>query len=437
MSRSLLVLLFLQYLVPARATTASTDLPFGRKRKLAALKTAEQKKPEVLVQQSIDPEPVEDEKSEESSSPAVPTVVDAGSDGMPELPPVSKMLSGASDTLKSVSSQASGLQARVVQAQMQSETKMARQKGAFEEKLKVQEEGNKKVIEANNKIKAEIARLEKSNTALKKEARDIEKNNKVMRSQLQTLESRMGVAQDFTVKSLTETDDSKSALLEVLRKGRRDAFVEKSSKSKGKDDDDEDDDSSESSDDEDTDDDDEDDTRGTSLLALSRKSRRADPPEVIAAEGEADAMAPAGPVLPGPSIETASAAPTNPSDILGDLAKEVAHLALQEKDSEKKLKDIFVRDYRAGIKRNKVLLAQQKSLIATRTNLLNVEKELKNAEAHVNGVGDQLRSRLHGLGQFLQKLAHFAITPEHDMSKMGLELPKAVTVKEAKTESKA
>lgn len=337
MSRSLLVLLFLQYLVPARATTASTDLPFGRKRKLAALKTAEQKKPEVLVQQSIDPEPVEDEKSEESSSSAVPTVVDAGSDGMPELPPVSKMLSGASDTLKSVSSQASGLQARVVQAQMQSETKMARQKGAFEEKLKVQEEGNKKVIEASNKIKAEIARLEKSNTALKKEARDDEKNNKVMRSQLQTLESRMGVAQDFTVKSLTETDDSKSALLEVLRKGRRDAFVEKSSKSKRKDDDDEDDDSSESSDDEDTDDDDEDDTRGTSLLALSRKSRRADPPEVIAAEGEADAMAPAGPVLPGPFIETASAAPTNPSDILGDLAKEVAHLALQEKDSEKKI----------------------------------------------------------------------------------------------------
>merc|ERR1719183_148889 len=93
----------------------------------------------------------------------VPAPVDAGSDGFPQLPAVSTMLSDASVSLKAVSSQASSLEARVVQAQMQSESKMAKQKAAFDEKLKQQEQGNRQVIQANDKIAAEIKDLKNGN----------------------------------------------------------------------------------------------------------------------------------------------------------------------------------------------------------------------------------------------------------------------------------
>lgn len=114
MSKAMIALLFLVTLAPTSAT-ASEIFPGLRKKKqqMAAMQTATHAKvalkPE-LAQESAVVAPV----------PAVvPSVVDANADGMPELPAVSQMLSGASGTLKSVSSQASGLQARVVQAQMQ------------------------------------------------------------------------------------------------------------------------------------------------------------------------------------------------------------------------------------------------------------------------------------------------------------------------------
>merc|ERR1719183_3133481 len=120
---------------------------------------------------------------------AVPAPLDAGADGFPELPAVSQMLSQASGTLKSVNSQASSLEARVVQAQMQSEAKMAKQKAAFEEKLKQQEQGNQAVITDNANITAEIKSLKSNNAALRKKAHEVEETNKVMRSELRTLES--------------------------------------------------------------------------------------------------------------------------------------------------------------------------------------------------------------------------------------------------------
>merc|ERR1719271_200052 len=93
----------------------------------------------------------------------VPAPVDAGSDGFPHLPAVSQMLSSASGTLKTVNSQASDLEARVVKAQMQVEAKLAKQKAAFEEKLKQQEANNRMVIEENANITAEIKKLQSSN----------------------------------------------------------------------------------------------------------------------------------------------------------------------------------------------------------------------------------------------------------------------------------
>merc|ERR1719183_1980567 len=106
-----------------------------------------------------------------------------------------------------------------MKAQMQSESKMAKQKAAFEEKLKQQEEKNRLVIQANGNITADIKKLQQSNADLRKQAHVIEENNHLMRSEFHMLESRLGLAQDFTSKSLKSTDDRKNALLQVLHGG--------------------------------------------------------------------------------------------------------------------------------------------------------------------------------------------------------------------------
>jgi hypothetical protein len=137
---------------------------------------------------SVAPDPVPE---------TVPAVVDAGEDGNPQLPPVATIVSGAAVTLKGLSSQTSALQAQVVQAQMQIESKLARQKAAFEEKLKLQEQSNLDILATNNNITAEIKALEGENAALRKSAHDISESNAMMRTQLQNLQLHMADAKSF------------------------------------------------------------------------------------------------------------------------------------------------------------------------------------------------------------------------------------------------
>merc|ERR1719199_517875 len=99
---------------------------------------------------------------------------------------------------------------------------------------------------------------------------------------------------------------------------------------------------------------------------------------------ELDAAVPASPALP---LDAKAGA--NPSDLLGVLSQEVAHLAQQTKDSEAKLKQIFIKDFRAGAKRHQALLATQKTLIAQRKSLLTVQDQLKKAEAHLESTHKQ------------------------------------------------
>jgi len=381
-----------------------------------------------------------EEKESQDAPLVVPEEVDAGEDGFPQLPAVSQMLSAASGTLKSVNTQATSLEARVVQAQMQSEAKMAKQKAAFEEKLKLQEQSNQDVIKANANITSENKVLKGGNNALKKHAHEVEETNKLMRSELRTLQSRLGVAKDFTSKSLTSTDDSKNAMLQVLKGGKKHhhAFVETASKTKRGDADEEDDeadddddesadddkDQADSSDEKDGDDEDDDDEEGsTSFLALSSKVRRKSVADNLEVEmNDMDAVAPAGPVMPDAPAES-------PDNLLVVLSKEVAALAAQEKESEKTLKSLFIRDFRAGAKRHQALLSQQKSLNAKHSSLHILQNKLKTAVSHLEATRAQLEGRLHGLGQFLQKLAHFAMAPEAEAAHLLDVLPKAVVLK--------
>jgi len=418
--------------VSATGTAASTQMFPGLRKRL-------QKKQLAATQKHTEKGnvPVVEDKEVAEVLAVVPAPLDAGPDGYPELPAVSQMLSEASGTLKSVSSQASGLEARVVQAQMQSESRMAKQKAAFEEKLKQQERGNQAVIDANGNITAEIKTLQTNNAALKKHAKEIEETNKVMRSELRTLQSRLGVAKDFTAKSLTATDDSKSSLLQVLKGGKRrhHALGETASKTHREVDDDDDDDSAEDDKDDNTDDkeDEDDEESSTSFLAVSSKVRRvsvtaADSASSFeAAMSDLEAAVPSGPAMPVDTVPSVPAA--SPGDLLAVLSNDVAHLAQQEKESEKTLKNLFIRDFRAGAKRHSALIGQQKTLIASRSSLQTLQAKLKSAEAHLEATKAQLEGRLHGLGQFLQKLGHLAMAPQREVQHLMEVLPKTVTVK--------
>lgn len=407
--------------MPVSVTAASAEIfPSLRKKRAEKEKQLAAQKHE--ENQAL---PVQAETAKNDASVVVPAAVDVGSDGFPQLPAVSTMLSEASGTLKSVNSQATSLEAKVVQAQMGSEARMAKQKAAFEEKLKQQESGNRLVIEANNNITNDIKQLKASNAALKKHAREVQETNRVMRMELHTVQSRLGTAKEFAEHSLKSTDDSKNSLLQVLEGGRRHrhrALVETSSKSREVDDDDEDDDDSDKSDDDDEDD-------ADSFLSVSQKTHRADgTASFMAAMSELESAVPAVPALPTDAAASPGADKADPNDLLEVLAKDVAHLALQEKESEKKLKNLFIRDFRAGAKRHQALLAQQKSLIATRGSLLTLQSKLKDAEAHLEMTRQQLESRLHGIGQFLQKLAHFSMAPQREVSHLMEVLPKAVAI---------
>lgn len=400
-----------------QTTTAESSAIFP------ALRKRLEKQKLAAAQVKEDVVPVDDKDVGPVAPATVPSPVDAGSDGFPQLPAVSTMLSDASVSLKAVSSQASSLEARVVQAQMQSESKMAKQKAAFDEKLKQQEQGNRQVIQANDKIAAEIKDLKNGNAALKKRARVVGDSNKAMRTEIRTLQGRLGVAQAFTAKSLTTTDDSKSSLLQVLHKSPQ----ETSSKSHSKHDDDDDDEEG-SDDDQDEDDND---NEATSFLALSSKAHHEEDGAASfeAAMSDLDAAVPTVSTL---GVDTSVASPSSPGDLLAVLSKDVAHLAQQERESDKKLKQLFIRDFRAGAKRHVALIAKQKGLSATRSSLLQVQAKLKSAVEHLESTNKQIEGRLHGLGQYLQKLAHFAMAPQKEVAHLVEVLPKTVTIKAEK-----
>jgi len=422
--------------VPASATAtaaATAMFPSLRKRfekkRLAAVQQHTEKA-EVVAPDTEEPA----EKDSKDAGPVLPPM-DAGPEGYPVLPAVSTMLSEASGTLKAVNAQASSLEARVVQAQMASEAKMAKQKAAFDEKLKQQEESNRQVINANGNISAEIKNLKGSNAALKKHSKEIERSNKDMRSELRTLESHLGIAKDFTAKSLTNTDDSKNSLLQVLHSGSRGgsrfghhhALVETASSSKRKHDDDEDDEDNADDADDSSDDKDEDDDEDGATSFLSLSMHRASTDGTASFEAAMSELNAAVPTVDAVSTESTSNAA--PGDLLEVLSKDVANLAAKTKAAQNNLKQLFIRDFRAGAKRHAALLKTQKSLMATRDSLLSVQGQLKKAEAHLESTHKELEEKLHGLGQFLQKLAHFAMAPQHEVPHLLEVLPKTVTEK--------
>jgi hypothetical protein len=325
------------------------------------------------------------------------------------------MLGSAAETLKQINTQANVLEARVVQTQMENEARMSRQKAVFEQKLKEQDQENRNIEKNNARISQEIGGLKKSNLETEKHAKELQVTNHLIRVELSTLKSKLAVSREFLAASLLSTDDSKAADLDVLedqknrKQGVASADAKKASSSQ-EDDDGEDDDSKDS-------DSDDDDDSATSFLMLksSTATLRSDGSEEDS-EDVAEAQDPA------------DKATTDPRDLLKVLSSGVDNLETQEKESEAKLKQMFLQNFREGTKKRKSLLAQQKQLNATRATLLDYQGKLKTADGHLEGTKGKLEQRLHGLAAFLQKLSAIAMGPVNEAATKLNELPSGVTI---------
>jgi hypothetical protein len=349
-------------------------------------------------------------------------------DGMPHLPAVSSMLGTASETLKSINTQANSLEARVVQVQTENEAKMARQKAVFDRRLKAQEEANRAIVKQSAEITKETTELKDGNVALRKHAKELQVDNRLLRIELQALQTKLGVSRDFVTASLTSTDDSKAKELLILKEAKK---AEKHEDYDNDDSRDQDDDNDDREDDKDDDDDSSDDDAGASFITLSsstRKSGQADGAQAVEAALTASDLD-GGDDQQKPQI-------MNPKDLLKVLQKGVDNLVVEEKEGESKLKTMFLSDFQAGSRRHISLTAQQKTLNATRASVKQRETLLKVAESHLEHTKSHLESRLRGLGLFLQKLAHVALAPSSEVPQMIKALPSTVSIPPPKESKK-
>lgn len=350
-----------------------------------------------------------------SSAPlAIPAPMNMGADGFPKLPTVDAMLGGASETMKSISSQASTLQAQIMQVQAANQARMTQQKVIFERKLKMQEGKNQEVVSQNNGVASEIQTLKKGNEDLRKNCHDLQEGNRVMRVELHTLESKFAEAKEFVGTSLTSSDDSKAKELAVLKSP---VHHHKSFLDRHDDDQEEDNTEDKSGKDDDTEEDDHDDDSNDddaeSFLAISSRSHRMFAETEDMEESPDDAPAVAAP-------------PSDPSGLVDILKTGVAQMQSEEHASEKKMKAIFVANFQQGQKRHSALMSQQKALNGTRSQLQALQLNLHGAEVHLTTTKTSLQERLRGLGLFAQRLAHLALAPAGEVSRLLTALPAKV-----------
>jgi ABC-type Zn2+ transport system substrate-binding protein/surface adhesin len=343
-----------------------------------------------------------------------------GSDGMPHLPAVSSMLGTASATLKSISSQANTLEARVMQVQTENEAKMARQKSVFDRRLKAQEEANRDVVSENKQISKDISEINTHNVALRKHAKELQVDNRLLRIELQTFQTKLGVSRDFVATALASTDDSKAKDLLILKEAKKEDHEDRE---EDDDSDDRDEDGDNSG--KDDDDDDDGDDAGPSFLALASRTQKS--AEADVQDAQLDDFEGDGEKKPKT---------LNPNDLLKVLQKGVENLAVEEKEGEAKLKAMFLSDFQGGSRHHIALISQQKTLNATRASVKQRENLLTAAEAHLERTKSHLEQRLRGLGLFLQKLAHVALAPAAEVPKMVKTLPSAVSLPSMKDVNK-
>jgi len=327
----------------------------------------------------------DEEDDTEAEEPDNHNTQGSNSETAPKLPPVSAMLGDATATAKSINEQAAMLEARILRAQREDQEKMTKRKASLEHKLKVQEEGTEQLNATINEMAAVNDRLDDGNKAIRQRAKEVRDGNRLMVSELRALDVKLAAARTFVSDSLKSIDDSHDKTLDVLNeKENAKELEEEDSQEKDKPD---------------------------SFLAVGHRLVRTSVEDIM------------------PPLEQDQ----DVGSLVDVLAKGVTSMSKQQKDSEKKLEDMFVESYKAGTQKRADLLADQKDEEEDRTALTMLQGQLRTALEHLEATHDQSQEKLRALGLFLQRLGHMALSPEKEVQNLMETLPSVPQEKKPKS----
>jgi len=351
---------------------------------------------------------------ERVSLPQVPEVQHAGKNGYPELPALETIMSASSKTLSGISAEAKEIEAKMLRVQNENSLRLKRQKSVFDRKLKEQEDKNQLGVKDNAVLAKTILETKKSNQWLINTAKTLMQENAVRRTELSNIQEQLSQVQKFLTKTAELADDSQAPELEVLRFKKHtkeqtvtqaptvsqpptaEADLEINPKEEKQ----------------------ELTLSGLGLLEepsgglsfLSMESEVAlelgDAGEIGEEEAPADADA-----------KKEEEKQEDPTDLINVLAQGVSDLKAAGQKSEADLKQLFLSDFQAGVKRHRALGEQKAVLKNTLTKMKNYEEKMRGAIKKLQETKTVLDKKLHEAGSFLQTLAKITLSKPEDAIK--------------------
>lgn len=307
--------------------------------------------------------------------PVVPGVENAGYAGFPEVPGVDSIMESASRAMQGIKSKAEQLQEKMMQAQMQSSMRLKKQKAIFDEKLKEQEEKNQVIVRENKAVAAKIMVARKDNQEEHEKALRIHEEGHSRRKQMYLLQEQLHRMEHLLAESLA-LEDKKVPEGDVLKTAslvQQEAAKSDSDESNG----------------------------GLSFLSLeeSYEQEEAVSEEQASTNTETD------------EASSEAASQDDPESLVSILNSAVKDMKIQGKESELKLKDMFMKDFKSGVHRKKMLLQQQQVLESTQATMSNYKARLETAERNLEEKADTAVKRMHAAGRSLKKLGELAEVP--------------------------
>eukprot|EP00933_Yihiella_yeosuensis_P018041 TRINITY_DN1496_c3_g1_i1.p1 TRINITY_DN1496_c3_g1~~TRINITY_DN1496_c3_g1_i1.p1 ORF type:complete len:388 (-),score=141.69 TRINITY_DN1496_c3_g1_i1:216-1379(-) len=336
--------------------------------------------------------------------PSVPVAKNADKDGFPTLPTVEAMLGSAKKTLSEITKEQQVLSHKLKTVQQQNVDRMDREKTVFDRKLHEQEQKSKDVVNDNKEIAKRIMAMKKGNDDIREKAISTQQKNDATRAELAQLSKQLGNIRNYVRQARKNSDDSKAVELNVLRENEKKEEVAEEKKE---------------------------DPNPVALLDLS-SDKKADISDQITDDGSPEVMdlsfmsisevigtSPLAPL--DAEVQAAAAAEAEvqatehiedePEGIVKVLSTAVSKLQAQGKDSEAKLKALFLENFKAGGVRHKALLAQKEVLGSTLKEMKGYESKLLDAKKKVAITEESINKRVKATGEVLQKLAQIALQP--------------------------
>jgi len=293
--------------------------------------------------------------------PSVPAPLDVGKTGFPEMPTVPSLLSASASSLDGFNAGAAKLQEKMKLLEQDSALRLQHQKTVFDQKLKEQEEKNAELVKSNGELAKNIMKLKKENDEALAESLALQKGNSIRRKDFKLLEKDLEASKAFINDAIITSDDSKAPDLEVLKEEAEPG-----------------------------------DEKALSFLSVE--------------EAVAEEITTAQPKASADAEDTAES-------LMTMLESSVKDVKQKGKESEEKLKQLFLMHFQAGVKRHKALLAQQQVLQSTQKDLTSYREKILAAKTHLQNTQSSMDSRLKDGGLFLQKVSQVTLSKPEDAVK--------------------